>query len=59
MSWLAVSHVFNWILGLLDVRLYASEEDMDRNVVVFLVLFCVSVAVGGFVGFRRATKSSK
>jgi hypothetical protein len=51
---IAAGYAVNALLMWADIRLYESEADMERNVVIVVALFVISVVGGAWFGFRRA-----
>lgn len=41
-----------WIAGTTFGPLYASEEDMSRNIKLFMITASIGIATGGWIGHR-------
>lgn len=55
----ATSYLLTRILGLLIEPYYrpSGEDEMTRNFIIFIVIFCVFVIIGGFVANSFYKKS--
>lgn len=48
-----------WLAGMTFGPLYASEDDMSRNIKLFLVTTAIGMAAGGWLGYRISKRYSK
>lgn len=47
-----------WIAGSLFGPLYQNEDEANRNFGIFVFAFILSIIIGGYLGFKIATKKN-
>jgi hypothetical protein len=55
---IALVHFSTLIIGRLFGPLYASEQDMQRNLCIYLAAIALMAIVGGWLGNRLASKNN-